>query len=329
MWDATLDFLRGHRRFLISTHLNPEQDAIGSQVALREILRGMGKEAIAWNTSTTPLGCRFLDPADEIRQGRAPHDGELFRWADAAILLDVNTWAHLGEVGAALRGSSLPRAMIDHHRGGDADIAEVRVTDTSAAATGVLIAELARALGAPLTPSIASALFAAIAVDTGSFRHANTDARALETAADLVRRGAKPDALYREVFENTSWARLRLLPLALGSLRTDADGKIAWITITRAMYRDAGAGEEDSDRFVDEIRAVRGVEVSAVFRETESGQVKATLRSNGRVDVFRVASALGGGGHRLAAGATLAGPLDEAVPRVVAALREGLPAETG
>ncbi len=329
MWDAIVESLRAHRRFLIATHLNPEQDAIGSQVALLEILRAMGKEAIAWNTSRTPVGCRFLDPSSEIREWKsAAEEDELLAWADAAVLLDVNTWSHLGEVGAAIRRSRLPKILIDHHRGGDDDIADVKVTDTSAAATGVLIYELALALGASLTPSIASALYAAILVDTGSFRYANADARALEAAAALVRAGAAPEALYREVFENKSWARLRLLPLALGSVRSDAGGKIAWMTISQAMFREAGAVEEDCDRFVDEVRGVRGVEACGVFRETESGSVKATLRSNGRVDVHRVATRFGGGGHRLAAGATVAGPLEPAVAQFIAALREQL-APTG
>ena len=115
MWDPIIQSLRAHRRFLISTHLNPEQDAIGSQVALREILRGMGKEAIAWNTSPTPIGCRFLDPASEIREWKSgAEEDELLRWADAAVILDVNTWKHLGEVGAALRRSGLPKIVIDH-----------------------------------------------------------------------------------------------------------------------------------------------------------------------------------------------------------------------
>jgi phosphoesterase RecJ-like protein len=329
MWESVIERIRAHRRFLVTTHVDPEQDAIGSQVAFCEIVRGMGKEAVAWNTSPTPEACRFLDPDGTIRSWNGRCDSALDGWADAVVILDVNSWSHLGDVGAAIRRFPLPRILIDHHRGGDADIADVSAIDTTAAATGVLVYELARALGASLSPAVASALYAAILIDTGSFRHANTDARALEAAAALVRAGASPVAIYREVFEQRTWARVRLLSAVLAGVRSEAGGRIAWLTISRAMLREAGAADEDCERFVDEIRAVRGVEACAVFRETESGRVKATLRSNGRVDVHAVAVQFGGGGHGLAAGATVAGPVEASIAKIVGALRAQVAGDAG
>ncbi len=326
VWTPVRSRLDSHRRVLITTHLGPDADAIGSEIAFAEILRAMGKEATLWNTSPTPRNCAFLDPAREIRAWVAP-DPALLAWADLAVILDVNSWSNLGEVGDSIRGSSLPRLLIDHHRGGDADIAETRVSDITAAATGVLIFEMARALDQPVTPRVAMALYAALCGDTGSFRFANTDARTLHAAADLVAAGALPDEIYRAIFEDLTWERLRLLPHALGSLRAGADGKLAWLGITHAMFREAGATEEDADRFVDQIRGLRGVEVCAVFRELELGDVRVSLRSTGRVDVQRVAAHFGGGGHRLAAGAHLAGPYADATVKVVAALEAALRAD--
>jgi len=323
VWAPVRAVLDRHRRLLVTTHLNPEPDAIGSEIAFAEIARAMGKEVVLWNTSATPRNCEFLDPAREIRAWAGP-DPALLAWADLAVILDVNAWSNLGEVGESIRGSSLPRLLIDHHRGGDADIAETRVTDITAAATGVLIFEMARAFGQALSPRIATALYAALCVDTGSFRFANTDPRALRVAADLVAAGALPDEIYRAIFEDLTWERLRLLPRALGSLRAAADGKIAWLGITSAMFREAGATEEDSDRFVDQIRGLRGVEVCAVFRERDAGDVKVSLRSTGGVDVQRVAARFGGGGHRLAAGAQLSGPFGDATAKVIAALESEL-----
>jgi len=323
VWAPVRDLLARHRRLLVTTHLNPEPDAIGSEIAFAELLRTTGKEVALWNTSPTPRNCEFLDPSSEIRAWAGP-DASLLAWADLAVILDVNSWSNLGEVGDAIRGSGLPRLLIDHHRGGDADIAETRVSDTTAAATGVLILEMARAFGLALSPRVAAALYAAICVDTGSFRFANTDPRALHAAAELVAAGARPDDIYRAIFEDLSWERLRLLPRALGSLRAGAGGKIAWLGVTSAMFREAGATEEDSDRFVDQIRGLRGVEVCAVFRERDAGDVKVSLRSTGRVDVQRVAARFGGGGHRLAAGAQLAGPFDDATSRVLAELEAAL-----
>ncbi|MFN0151996.1 MAG: DHH family phosphoesterase [bacterium] len=323
VWTPVRALLDRHRRVLVTTHLGPDADAIGSEIAFAEILRAMGKEVALWNASPTPRNCAFLDPAREIRAWSGP-DAAVLAWADLAVILDVNAWSNLGEVGDAIRASSLPRLLIDHHRGGDDDIAETRVSDVTAAATGVLIFEMARAFGQPITPRAATPLYAALCGDTGSFRFANTDARALHVAADLVAAGALPDDIYRALFEDLSWERLRLLPHALGSLRAGADGKLAWLGITHAMFRDAGAIEEDADRFVDQIRGLRGVEVCAVFRELESGDVKVSLRSSGRVDVQRVAVQFGGGGHRLAAGAHLPGPYADATAKVVAALEAGV-----
>lgn len=324
MWDPVVSPIRAHQRFLLTTHVDPEPDAIGCEVALAEILRGLGKEAAVWNTSPTPEGCGFLDPEGTIRHWTGSEDADLLRWAEVVVILDVSTWSRLGEVGAAIRGTSLPRVVIDHHRGSDEGIGDVVVIDPTAAATGVLVFELSVPLGAVMTPRIASALYAALLIDTGSFRFANADARAFDTASALVRAGAKPAEIYRDIFEGKTWARARLLPLALASLRSEADGRIAWMTITREMFRNAGATEQDAERFVDEIRVIRGVEVCGVFREAAGGEVKASLRSTGAVDVQRVAAQFGGGGHRLAAGATLPGPVDGAVGKIVRALKAEL-----
>lgn len=322
-WAPTRDLLAKHRRFLLTTHVNPEPDAIGSEIALAEMLRTEGKEVAIWNTSATPRNCAFLDPEGRIKSWTGEDLG-LASWADMIVILDVNSWTNIGAVGDVIRASDRPRALIDHHRGGDADIAGTRVADISAAATGVLIYELAAFAKWPVAPRTAEALFAAICVDTGSFRFGNTDPRTLRVAADLVAAGAKPAEIYAHIFEDVSWARLRLLPLALSTLRGEADGRVAWMAISHAMYQEAGATEEDSDRFVDQIRGLRGVEACAVFRELPDGAVKVSLRSMGRVDVQQVAAGFGGGGHRLAAGANLAGPLDAATRRVVGALERAV-----
>lgn len=322
-WAPLCDLFAKHRRILLNTHLNPEPDAIGSEIALAELLHASGKEVAIWNTSATPRNCAFLDPEASIKSWTGKDLG-LASWADLIVIVDVNSWGNIGAVGDVIRASDRPRALIDHHRGGDADIAGTRIADISAAATGVLIYELAAFAGWPVTARVAEALFAALCVDTGSFRFGNTDPRALRAAADLVAAGAKPDAIYSHIFEDVSWARMRLMPLALSTLRGEADGRVAWMAISHAMYREAGANEEDSDRFVDQIRGLRGVEVCAVFRELSDGAVKVSLRSTGRVDVQRVAAEFGGGGHRLAAGANMAGPLDSATRRVVGALERAV-----
>ncbi|RPJ44950.1 MAG: bifunctional oligoribonuclease/PAP phosphatase NrnA, partial [Candidatus Latescibacterota bacterium] len=163
-------------------------------------------------------------------------------------------------------------------------------------------------------------LYAALLVDTGSFRYSNTDERTLRAASELVRLGVKPDRVYRDAFENRRLASVRLLPLAFATLGRKADGKILWITVTREMLAKAGATLEDAEGYIELLRAVRGAEVCVLFKESEPEKVRVSLRSTGNVDLNRFARSFGGGGHAKASGLTIDGSMAEAVRRVVEGL---------
>jgi phosphoesterase RecJ-like protein len=325
MWTAILQFIERHESFVVTSHINPDGDAIGSEIALMLFLRQLGKTVVVMNSTETPEVLRFLDANDEIRIYGDPESRALLDAADACIIVDVNNWDQLGNIGRGLQARSLPRACVDHHQGATSGFADHTVSDTTAAATGVLIYELIRAHGGthnPFSRPIAEALYAAIITDTGTFRFSNTDERVLRAAAELCKMGVNPFEMHRKVFGSKSWGAGRLLGPVLSTLDSEAGGKLAIISATLEMVNNAGATYDDMDGFVDLVRAIKGVELVLFFKETEEGDIKVSLRSNGNVDANALAKRFGGGGHTMASGMRVAGPLPRAIETVVAACRD-------
>jgi phosphoesterase RecJ-like protein len=199
--------------------------------------------------------------------------------------------------------------------------ADYTVCDTSAAAVGLLIFELIREMRGTLSQPIADALYAAIITDTGTFRFSNTDARVLRAAADLCTAGVDAFQMHRKVFGSKSWGAGRLLGPVLSTLESAAGGKLAIISATLEMVNNAGATYDDMDGFVDLVRAIKGVELVLFFKETTEGDVKVSLRSNGNVDAHAIAKSFGGGGHTMASGMRVPGPIPHAIDTVVSACK--------
>jgi phosphoesterase RecJ-like protein len=316
MWEDVAKSLSNSESYVITTHVNPEGDAIGSEVALAAFLRDLGKRVTIVNSSPTPVNCAFMDPTDSIKVYPDDCDPSILKETDIVVIVDVNNWDHLGGFADALRESPVPRVCIDHHQGGDEDFADIVVTDTSAAATGVIVYELIRYMGGEITPQIATACYAAIITDTGSFRYSNTDERVFQIATDLTRMGVDPFLIHRKIFSRTPEA-VKLLGSVLNTLENTPDGKLAWIHATGAMFDKSGAAYEDSDGILEIVRSTQGVEFCAFFKELPDGRIKVSLRSNGKVDVYEIARSHGGGGHRMAAGMALDGPMDRAIQLLI------------
>jgi nanoRNase/pAp phosphatase (c-di-AMP/oligoRNAs hydrolase) len=317
MWKEVSSFIRAHQSFIVTTHIHPEGDAIGSEVAMAAFLKDLGKRAIIVNSSPTPSDCLFLPLAEEIKVYPSEYQPEMIADADAVIIVDVNNWHHLGPFGDEMRRSPKPRVCIDHHQGRDEEFADIIVTDTEAAAAGLMVYDLIKYMAGTITQPIANAIYAAILTDTGSFRFSNTDERAFRAAADLCTLGVVPFDIYKKAFAK-SWGAARLVGPALSTLESTADGRIAWIQVTRRMLEESGAEYEDSDSLLELVRPVRGVELCIAFKEVAGGKVKVSLRSNGGIDAFAIAKRHGGGGHRMAAGMTTDGPMTEAIAVLVA-----------
>jgi phosphoesterase RecJ-like protein len=273
--------------------------------------------------SVLPPRYDFLDPRRRVRRFEAP--GDAYRDVDAAIVLDTGTWNQLGDLGTLLRSLDVPKLVIDHHLTQD-DLGAVRLVDTSAEATGRLVYEAVTALGGPLSPDAAHCLFVALSMDTGWFRHPNTTPATFALAGRLVEAGARPTAAYEELFERNSEARLKLTGLVLDRLTLTHGGRTCWTEIRRGDYEATGATPQDSEDLVNYTRSVAGVEVGLFFMEQPRGGVKVSFRSRERIDVARLAEQFGGGGHRLAAGAILPSPLDDARRQVLTAVAARLEA---
>jgi phosphoesterase RecJ-like protein len=320
-WTPFVDLVRRHGRFLITTHVRPDGDGLGSMLALSDALERQGKEVQLVIASPMPARYQFVDRDKKIQCVASPT--EPMNQAQVAIVLDTGTWNQLDRIGPFVREFAGPKVVIDHHLTQD-DLGAVRFVDTSAEATGRLVFEAIAALGQPLSERAANDLFVALAMDTGWFRHSNTGPATLTLAADLMRQGARPEILYQQLFEQNTLPRLKLTGLVLDRLQLIGHNQVAYTEIRRADYPATGALPSDSEDLVNYTLSVAGVEVGLLFMEQPRGGVKVSFRSRSRVDVARVAERFGGGGHRLASGAVLDTDLADAKTGVLEAVLAAL-----
>jgi phosphoesterase RecJ-like protein len=315
-WSPLAELIATRDRFLVTTHVRPDGDALGSEVGMVGLLRQKGKDVRVVNASRTPPRYDFLDPTGKLFE----HYGtdvtlEDLKDREAVIILDLSAWSQLGDVAEVVRGFEGPRFVVDHHVSQD-DLGATYLKDTSAEATGTLVVQATHALGLTCTPEMATGLLTAIAMDTGWFRHPNTKPSTLLTVAELIASGAKIEEIYRLLFERSTLGRLKMLGESLASLQTDMDGRIAYATVTRDDFARTGAIPQDTEDLVDYTVSVDGVEVGLLFIEQ--------ARSRKGLDCAKLLAQFGGGGHKAAAGATLPDPLSEQVTKVLAAVRAAL-----
>lgn len=323
-WSPLSDLIATRDRFLVTTHVRPDGDALGSEVGMVGLLRQKGKDVRVVNASRTPPRYDYLDPTGTLFE----HYGNQATAADLAdreaiVILDLSAWSQLGEMAEFVREFPGARLVVDHHVSQD-DLGAIYLKDTSAEATGTLVVRAVHALRGTFTPEMSTGLLTAIAMDTGWFRHPNTRPGTLRTAAELIESGAEIEEIYRLLFERNTLGRLKMLGEALASLRTDLDGRIAYATVTRDDFERTGAIPQDTEDLVDYTVSVGGVDVGLLFIEQARGGIKLSVRSRNGLDCARLAGQFGGGGHKAAAGATLPDPLSESLPRVLGAVREAL-----
>jgi phosphoesterase RecJ-like protein len=325
-WTPLANLIEQHQKFVVTTHVRPDGDALGSSLGMVGLLRQKGKDVRAVNTSKTPPRYDYLDPTGTLFE----HFGTTVQPADLTdrevlIILDLSSWGQLGEMADWVRAFPGKRLVIDHHVSQD-DLGATFLKDTTAEATGTLVTRAARALNVPITPEMATGLFTAIAMDTGWFHHPNTTPQTLRTVAELVEEGAKIDEIYRLLSERNTLGRLKMMGETLCSLKTDFDGRISYATVTRADFERTGAIPPDTEDLVDFTVSIRGVDVGLFFIEQPRGGIKLSIRSRNGLDCAKLAGQFGGGGHKAAAGASLPDPLNETVERVLKAVREALSA---
>jgi phosphoesterase RecJ-like protein len=317
-----IEFFQTRQRFVLTTHVNPDGDAIGSEIALALWLRSLGKTVQIINHNATPFVYRFMDPDGSIRVFDATRDTTALREADAIVVLDTNHLSRVGSMEAFVRSSPAKRICIDHHLDPE-PFSDLTLITPEATSTGeILYRLLSGAIPGALPRSIAEALYVAIMTDTGSFRYPRVDASTHRMVAALIESGADPVELYGQVYNRWSLGRLRLLGEMLSSMETACDGRIACVTVTRDMLRRTGTLEEDTDNFTTYPMSVEGVVAGIFFLELDTG-FKISFRSHGDVPINALAQEFGGNGHKNAAGARVeGGTLDEVRRRVMAAAEQ-------
>ena len=323
-WTPLADLIETHDRFLLTTHVRPDGDALGSEVGMAGLLRQRGKDVRVVNASPTPPRYDFLDPTGTFFE----HFGtavvpEALTDREVVIILDLSAWNQLGDMASYVRGFTGTKVVIDHHVSQD-DLGAIFLKDTTAEATGTLVTRAFHALGGTLTPEVATGLLTAIAMDTGWFRHSNTKPSTLRTIAELIDAGAPIDGIYRQLFERNTLGRLKLMGEALVRMQTDMGGRIAHVAISRDDMLRTGAIPQDTEDLIDFTVSLRGVEVGLLFIEQARGGVKVSFRARTGLDCSRLAGQFGGGGHKAAAGATVMGPMADVVDRVLQAARQAL-----
>ena len=319
-----LDTLSRCKRVLVTTHVRPDGDALGSSAAMLLALRHKGINAEVLLLSHLPRKYAFVFLEHDIPF----HDAEP-GWPaglslgayDALLVVDTGTRSQLPLLADRLAAFDKPKLVIDHHLTQE-DWADVKLVDTHAAAAGEMVAELLARWGVPLDPKIATVLYVAIATDTGWFQFSNTRPATLRLAAGLMEAGVDTDRMYQLLYQNERKERVALQARALGSLELLENDRLAVIRVTVKDFEETGANVPDTENLINLALQIATVEVSLLFTEPRDfGPVRVSLRSKGQVDVARFAEKFGGGGHARASGLKVDGKsFQQAHDQVVAAM---------
>ena len=322
-WTLLKTVLNENESFLISSHVRPDADALGSELGMRAILLAMGKKVTIVNASAPPANLQFMNPPGVILKLNDTVTRAAIPQHDVVIIVDTSAWQQLGSMADVIQASAAKRVVIDHHVSSD-DLQALELKDIESAATGELICEIGEEFGVTFDAEVANWLYAAIATDTGWFRFPSTSARTMKIAARLMECGAVPHDVYKFVHEQSSLARVRLGGRVLARTQLEAEGRLAWIYADSKDMAETGAVPSDTEGLVNVCLTVGGAEAAFVAVELQTGQIKFSLRSRIPHNVAAVAEQFGGGGHKLASGATLPGPLPAAIERMKAVFLDRL-----
>jgi len=302
------------RNFLITTHRNPDGDAIGSELALANALLKLGKNVSVKNLHTVPENLMFLPNTENIIQCNRINETY-----DVVILLDCENLERCGNI---FNNENYKTVLIniDHHlsnqNGTDYDI-----VNHNSSSTAEMVYELINELNVELDHDISLCLFTGIFSDTGGFRYSNSTQRAFEIACDLMKHNISPWEVSLNLFESKSFRSQQLLGLALNSLEISNDNRISWLTLKKNIFKKTGTSPADAEGFINFAREIKGIEVALMFREMGDCKVKVSFRSKGRVNVAEIAKLFGGGGHRNASGCVMNGTLNEVQDMVLNSIK--------
>jgi phosphoesterase RecJ-like protein len=322
---ALHDFVARHQRFLLTTHVNPDGDAIGSEVAFANWLLSRGKQVRILNDSPTPVAYGWLVAGLGVEVYDEALCETRFAEADALVVLDTSNKQRIGRLAKHIDLHAIAVAVVDHHVTHEG-FGQVNVIEPRRASTASLVYEITGEAGWRPDALAAEALYVGLSTDTGNFRYSNTDARAHRMAADLVDLGVAPEVTTARVHSSAPAGRLRFFGEVLGALEMLEGGRLAVLEASPDQFARHGLVGADTEGLVDMPRVIAGVEVVALFSEVEPGKVKVSLRSTGRVSIDQVCARWGGGGHPHAAGVQMRTSREDAKGRILPELARVLDA---
>lgn len=318
------EIISGLQTAVITAHVNPDGDAIGSELALFHLLRSLGKEVSVINSSPLPSNFAFLCGSELIREYSPEMDDAVIANADVLFILDCNAPKRIQAMQQCVAASSAQKVVVDHHLDPQ-PFADVYVVDTEASSTAEILWRLVARYGEQAyTQEIAEALYTGIHTDSGGFRHPRTDAELLRMAARLLDAGVDPTYIYEHIYNQGSVQRTRLLGNALSQLQVFHGGELCLMVVSSDMLQAASASETLTEGFVEHTLSLAGVRMGVLVVELPD-MVKMSFRSKGTVSAKACAEYFGGGGHYNAAGArSTEHSIVEVLPRIVAVFREQL-----
>jgi len=311
--------IEDNNSFLLTTHVNPDADALGSVLSLSYILKKLGKNVRIVNHSSTPYNLEFLDEAGIIEKYDVRLHNDIFNKADVCMLLDLNQANRIVSMEKGFREFKGIRVCIDHHQNNE-DISDYSFGGTEYNATCEILYDfITETKIAKLDYSIAYQLYAGIMTDTGSFRFERTSPRIHKIAAELLETGINPTDIYDKIYNQFKFGRVKLLGEALSNIKLDTTGKIAYMTVGRNSLEKNNSSEADVDGFVNYCLTIQDVQIGIFFYELKDG-IKVSFRSKGKIPVNKLAGEFNGGGHINASGARLDNiALDDVIDKIITA----------
>ncbi|MCX5695559.1 MAG: bifunctional oligoribonuclease/PAP phosphatase NrnA [Candidatus Omnitrophica bacterium] len=313
--------IRRHKRFLISSHTSPEGDALGSELAFYYLLKKLGKQGVIVNEDPLPAEYDFFPGKEKIRLYKPGLKDIDF---DCLAILDCTDLSRVGQV-KLLNKNNKPVINIDHHIS-NSKFGTVNLVEPLASSASEIVFKLYKEMRVPFDQDSALLLYAGILTDTGSFRYSNTTAFTHKAVAELLSFNINPNQIYKKIYENIPFADMQLLSKMLTRIHRAAEGRITWVSVPAKMLRHKKLSFDLGDHILSFIRSIKDTQVAALFRENLGGkkEIRFNLRSNGLVDVNKIAQAFGGGGHKTASGCTISGKLSEVRKKVIAKIRQNL-----
>ena len=317
MFENIANLINNYRNFVITSHVNPDGDSIGSEIALHTYLKNLGKNSRIINYSKTPDNYAFLDKNNIIEKFDETEHKKVIENTEVIFILDTNEYSRTRTMEPLLKNSKAVKVCIDHHPGPNKNGFDYYISDTESPATGEILYSIFSESGNSISPEIANALYTAIMTDTGSFRFPRTDHETHNITAELIKAGADPVKLYSEVYDKATIGRLKLLSLFLSNVKLVYDDRLIYGKLFLKDFEETNTNVFDTEGFSNYLMSIESVRLSLIFTEVQRG-IKISFRSKGDIFVNDLAREFGGGGHMNAAGAFIVnGNMDTLTDEVI------------